>query len=451
MAALVLGAALRFIHLGTREFSPDEGASWAAASAPSISEVVARQAIVNPGKLAIHDLMLHAWMTAFGQSLFAMRALSALLGTLSILLAFFVAREMFAEDEDSLLIAAISALMFAVNLVVIKYAREVRMYPVMLAAILGQVGFFLRALRRGGLANLAALAILTAVGVGANFSAMLVPLTEGIWLLYVLGAERFSIVKAGARRAWASAIALTLGGLILVPKILSAFGKTAVSKPGGIIYWIKSPPWFAPLAFFNKATGSFAYPVLALLAVWGIYRGWGRGQRRPVAFALLWMWAPLIMLMIVSYALTPIFVERYAMSSFVPFFILIALGICEVPRRRLQAAALIIAVALALGHVWAYGRKPHDTQYVEAIAAARASLKPGETMTAVPGYAIEVLRYYMPADEQSRAVNFDSPSGSSASVIIVADQNLTHDVEVGIRHNYPIAVAQVRGAVVLRK
>ena len=449
--ALVLGAALRLMHLGTREFSPDEGASWAAASAPTIADVIAQQAIVNPGKLAIHDLMLHAWMATFGQSLFAMRALSALLGTISIGLVCFVAREMFAEDEDSLLVAAVSALMFAVNLVVIKYAREVRMYPVMLAAILGQVGFFLRALRCGGLANLAALAILTGIGVGANFSAMLVPLTEAAWLLYVLGAARFSVVAQRARRAWAAAIALALGGMILVPKIVSAFGQTAASKPGGVIHWIKPPAWYAPLAFFNKATGSIAYPVLALLALWGLYRRWIRGKRQPVAFALLWMWAPPVMLMIASYALTPIFVERYAMSSFVPFFILIALGIAELRPPRLCAAALIMAVALSLGHVWSYDRKPHDTQYAEAIAAARTILKPGETMTAVPSYAIQVLRYYLPPEDQSQAVDSASPEGSSASVMIMADQNLSPETEASIRRNYPIVVAQVRGALVLRR
>ena len=127
--------------------SPDEGASWGAASAPTIRDVVARQAVFNPGKLPIHDLMLHAWMATFGQSLAAERSLSALLGTISIAIVYFVARELFAESAlasegiDAQLPASISALFFAVNLVMIKYAREARMYPVMLAAILLQVGF----------------------------------------------------------------------------------------------------------------------------------------------------------------------------------------------------------------------------------------------------------------------------------------------------------------------
>ena len=38
--ALALGAWLRFAAIGAREMSADEGASWAAAAAPTLAEVV---------------------------------------------------------------------------------------------------------------------------------------------------------------------------------------------------------------------------------------------------------------------------------------------------------------------------------------------------------------------------------------------------------------------------
>ena len=100
------------------------------------------------------------------------------------------------------------------------------------------------------------------------------------------------------------------------------------------------------------------------------------------------------MMMLVSYTLTPIFVERYALSCFVPFFILVALGIFELPGDLVRVGALVLAVAFSLGHIVSYDRKPHDAQYREAIAAAFSALKPGEVMTIVPAYAIDVLRYY---------------------------------------------------------
>ena len=60
------------------------------------------------------------------------------------------------------------------------------MYPLMLAAILAQVAMFLRALRVGGLANYAAVVVLTAIAIASNFAALLIPATEGLWLVYII-------------------------------------------------------------------------------------------------------------------------------------------------------------------------------------------------------------------------------------------------------------------------
>ncbi|MDB5108202.1 MAG: glycosyl transferase family 39, partial [Candidatus Binatus sp.] len=334
--AIALGGYLRFADLGALEMSPDEGASWGAASAPTIAEVIARQARLNPGKMPIHDLMLHFWIASFGSSLPAMRTMSAMLGTLAILMVYFLGLELFADADsidsplsrdDIRLIAALGAFVFAVNLVTIKYSRETRMYPLMLAATLAQVIFFLRAIRLGGLPNYLALAILNALAIGSNFSAVLIPAIEALWLLWLFARLKFAIANSAVRRIIGAAIALGVGGLIFTPQLLHSFGATTAGTPGGIIRWIPRPPIYAPFALFNKATGSIAFPMLALLAIWGALVAWRRGARDAVAFALLWMWAPPILMMLASYTLTPIFVERYALSCFAPFFILVGVGL----------------------------------------------------------------------------------------------------------------------------
>src|SRR5208283_1775249 len=171
-------------------------------------------------------LILHWWISIFGSSMAAMRAMSAALGVASILLVYLVVCELFApasEKESALtsddvrIIAGLGALVFAVNLVTIKYSREARMYPLMLAAILAQVAMFTRALRVGGLVNYAALVVLTAIAIASNFAALLVPATEGLWLLNVLARARWRPDNAQARRGWALAAALAAAGLILVP------------------------------------------------------------------------------------------------------------------------------------------------------------------------------------------------------------------------------------------
>ena len=426
--------------------SPDEGASWAAASAPTAAEVIARQPLLNPGELPVHDLMLHGWILLFGSSLSAMRSLSAAFGTFSILLVYLVVCELFAESaltrDDIKVVAGLTALVFAVNLVTIKYSREARMYPLMLAAILAQVAMLLRAIRVGGLANYAAVVVLTAISIASNFAAVLIPATEGLWLLYLI----VRADNAKRRRAWAIALALAGAGLILVPKLFSPLHAAATGSVGG---WRKLPAWYEPFALFNKATGSFAFPFLAALAIWGAVFGWRRGARDAVGFALLWMWAPPLMMVAASYTIAPVFVERYALSCFVPFFILAALGIFELPGDLVRAGALAIAVAFSVGHIVSYDRKPHDAQYREAIGLADSALKPGEVMTAVPSYAIEVIRYYLPPDQLDRAVRYNQ--SVSAAALILGDQNLAPGAAQSYGRTYPQVVARLRGVTVLRR
>jgi hypothetical protein len=181
--AVALGGILRFCDLGGLEMSADEGSSWAAASASSVSQVLQLQPQLNPGKFAVHELALHEWILLFGDGLAAMRALSAMAGTLGIVVVFFLARDLFGlspivtrgenikvvlestETPSYVLPAAFAAMLFAVNLVFIKYAREARMYSV--AALFGlmQIDFFLRSLRcasdigaRGSLASVSNMA-----------------------------------------------------------------------------------------------------------------------------------------------------------------------------------------------------------------------------------------------------------------------------------------------------
>jgi hypothetical protein len=161
------------------------------------------------------------------------------------------------------------------------------------------------------------------------------------------------------------------------------------------------------------------------------------------------MWAPPLMMVAASYTIAPVFVERYALSCFVPFFILAALGIFELPGDLVRAGVLAIAVAFSVGHIVSYDRKPHDAQYREAIGLADSALKPGEVMTAVPSYAIEVIRYYLPPDQLDRAVRYNE--SVSAAALILGDQNLAPGAAHSYKEQYPNVIAQLRGVTVLRR
>ena len=218
--ALVLGAILRFQGLGVRISPPTKAPRGRPLPTAGVSEVVAMEHQLDPGKLPLYDLLLHGWIRLFGDSVAAMRAMSALLGTIAIVLVFAAVREVCrslggqsgAAIGD--LAGGFAALIYAVNFMMVTSDRTVRMYPVAMSAELVQIFFLVRAQRRGGWLNYAGAAIFTAAMIAANFTACFLLAGRGpvAWMpvggerRWERGAEGLAIFRPGA--ALAAGVAL---------------------------------------------------------------------------------------------------------------------------------------------------------------------------------------------------------------------------------------------------
>src|ERR1700722_6194437 len=93
LTAIAVGAILRFFRLGAHELSIDESLSWAESSGHNLKAVLRVQHQLDSGKFPIYEIAQHGWMKIFGDSETAMRALPALIGTLSIVLVFILGVE----------------------------------------------------------------------------------------------------------------------------------------------------------------------------------------------------------------------------------------------------------------------------------------------------------------------------------------------------------------------
>jgi mannosyltransferase len=454
IVAIAAGGFLRFVQLDKLELSADEGASWAAAAAPSLGQVIRMQTRLNPGELGLHDAALHLWMRLFGDSLTAMRALSATAGTVAILLVFIVVREILALaprapdggstvdagfPSDANLLAAVAAVIFAVNLVTIKYSREVRMYPLGLALGLAQVCLFARSLRLGTMLAYAGLTILTALAIAATYTAGLVLIPEVLYLAALLAR------KGRWRRTIGVGLALTAGVILTAPSMIIGLEMRGSAPNLHTWNWIPQPSLGATFALFNKATGTYAFPLLAILAASGVVRQWSV-HREALIFTLLWMFVPPIVLTLVSYVLQPAFVERYLLGSFVPFFILAALGLLALRPAAFRPGALALVVALALAHDATWWRKAHGVGFAEAAAAAVRRLGPTDTIGVAPRYAAGVVNYYLRDVQPPRQV--EAADGEPPpTVLIIAD---AFDPVEGpqLRTRYPRSLASFDGVVV---
>ena len=413
--ALVIGACLRFYRLGAYELTVDEAASWYAAAAPTVAYVVRVGFVTNPGKLVLHDLALHFWILAFGDSVISMRTLSAIVGVICILLIFVVACELLEYDRgssglpryESNRIAALSALVFALSLPAIHYSREARMYPLILALSLAQVWFFVRAARFGRLVHLLGTASLSFLLVAANLVNVAVLIAQGVWLLDLFRRGGWRLTSPLSGSAWTLAASLMPGAV--------AAGLVVLSNPSGvnfaIHYWWQRA---GAVSFMQTARMAplNAMCVLAIgLAVWGTIRGW-REARVAVWLALLWMWLPVVlltwslrtnvapMLLVILSFWFPNFLQRYVLTCVVPFSILAAMGIWWIRSNPIRLCALGLFVALALARIVSYYRSPGEgrnewgVQWREAAAFAESEAKAGRPIALYPDYCKFVVLYY---------------------------------------------------------
>src|SRR5947209_4889133 len=96
LVILGIGAWLRFYHLDFPPLSDDEAVSW------RINQFPLRESVQRTGDDAnppLYYLVLRGWLRVCGDSLLTMRALSALLGLLSILGIYGLVRELLAPFE----------------------------------------------------------------------------------------------------------------------------------------------------------------------------------------------------------------------------------------------------------------------------------------------------------------------------------------------------------------
>jgi mannosyltransferase len=459
LIAIVVGTTLRFFRLGAHELSIDESLSWAEAAGRSVSEVMRMQHQLDSGKFPIYELAQHGWMRIFGESEAAMRSLPALIGSLSIVLVFILGVEVMLAitraqpeggDTDHIyMVAAVGALIFAVGLPSVGIAREARMYSMMQAWIIAQVIFLMRAQRLGGLANYAGLTIFSAIAVATNFTAGLVIAAEVLWLIYLRRAHSDTGEEARSAAGWQTWGALAVAMLLLLPFFAGLrYGVEGVRR--GDYAWIKPPGPWEPLATFESGLGSWPFPLFALFAIVGGIRLW-RMNRDEAVLLILWSGVPAIVLFAGSYLVTPMLVTRYLISSFVPLFILTAIGIESLPAQRYRAVAIVAIVSLSILRV-SSDLRPGDNRWRDACAMALT--KAGSERRVGAFHEYYIVSYYIPAAQRDsvQVVRFPFHGvDSEAPPVVVVSPTVAPAQVAEIRSEYPIVVGTFKNVVVLSR
>ncbi|SEL40708.1 glycosyltransferase family 39 protein [Streptacidiphilus jiangxiensis] len=374
----VLTLALGLIGVGHRQPWEDEYASWWAAtlSWSDLGHLLDNVDIV----LAPYYVLLHLWISAFGDSAAALRIPSvlAMAGAAGLLVA--LGRRMFDKR-----VGLAAGLLFAVIPMVTRYAQEARPYAFAVLAALAATLLLLRALDRSSVARWAGYAVLvTCMG-----AVHLVTLT-------ILAAHLALVLTTrggGARRllSWAGAAAV---GLLPVLPLL-VLGHAQSSQ----IAWIKGGqetlPGYPP-DLFHSAVAAWAVIGLGLVGLLLVRRG-GSGT---AVVLLCWAALPPVLLAATQSVLN-LFISRYLLFTLPAWSLLAAAGLCALLAKlpgfdtssaawRVPLAATLAAGALALGTLGDAGTVranplPGEPDWQAATAWMLKHVAPGDGM-AFNGY-----------------------------------------------------------------
>ena len=311
---LLLATFLRFHRLEAQSFWNDEGnsARLSERSIPLIIEGTASD--IHP---PLYYLLLRGWRELAGASEFGLRAFSAFAGLATVAVTFALGRTVAGrsfEDTGPPVVAAVAALLAAVNPALVYYSQEARMYS--LLALLATLTTLL--LVRWWQATLArrpgtglAIVYVTCAAAGLYthyfFPAVLVAHNLFVLIMLIRGLYRSqnhplarSPAHANKRRLLAHWITIMTVIPVLylpwLPIFLDQFGSDPPVRPSFLEFLTASGRWLAFGATVETESVRWPLVIAALLLAWGLVAGRRRALIGAVAVAmpvLLWFVAGL--------------------------------------------------------------------------------------------------------------------------------------------------------------
>jgi len=405
LAIVALAAFLRFFNLGSESIWLDEAFSVHAAET-SLASIVQKSinADLHP---PLSNLLLHFWVLIFGQSEAAVRSLSACFGIISVLLLYKVGRALFDRQ-----VGMVASILMAISAFTIAYSQEARPYALMLMLTLLSFFFFIRILKTE-IKSKAHIVLYTLVNILLAYTHIFGLFIIGTQVLYfILFQRRY----AGARLAFWSAQAATLVAFSPWIYVLSAYTFKGTIE---VLNWIPEPSLYivarsmgslAGAGYLWAALGVVLLLIIFCLCLAGVFyspkvlkqHGAPESSKNSklsklaaliteprTALLLIWFLFPLIIALVLSFAVRPIFATRYLIGITPVFYLLAARGIegvnsfmkSRTTQANLAAFSLIglVAIISAPG-LYNYYAHPQKEQWREATSFIEQMAQPGDTV-----------------------------------------------------------------------
>ncbi|MFJ1753259.1 glycosyltransferase family 39 protein [Kitasatospora sp. NPDC088134] len=382
-----LWPALLMLALGVRgaqrpQLWRDELATWSAA-ARSTGELLDMLRHVDAVSGSYY-LLMHGWISLFGDSPAVLRLPSALAMTGAAVFVTLAARKLF--DTRT---AVVAGLLFAVIPSMSRYAQEVRSYAFAVLAVSAATWLLLRALERPTV--LRWLPYSVAVAFAGLFH--MVALAVLIGHLVVVAMRR---PRRERKLLIGFPAAVAVGLLPVLPVVV--LGRQQVGRQ---ISWLTTP---GLSSFGSLWTGLFGSVLVAvcIAALAGMPAAWPAGRRRAFEIGVIGV-LPIIAVWVISQGKTSYFLDRYELFAVPALAVLAAAGLAALRPRALTAVGLAVVAGLGVPDQQNL-RTSTAHEWSNEKAAARivaTGYRPGDGIVPVRGSSEYMmlafaLDYYLP-------------------------------------------------------
>jgi len=390
LALIVLGgAALRFVGLAKESIWLDEATSIIIARMNLASVVAWAAGDIHP---PLYYLALHLWL-GFGQSEFAVRALSALFGVMTVVIVYALARELFDPR-----VAWLSALLLALSPLHIWYSQETRMYVMVTMLSLLASYVMVLALRRRRLRYWLGYALVSALALYTHYFALFVLLFQGLFAVCWLW-------RNGSKSLWCRWLMATLAIAFLFLPWVPILYHQVTTGGGGWVERSVGRPSLRALAdtwiYFSIGLDRQLYPVLLRRVAYVLFgiclvvvsRLAREREREAVLFCLMYVAVPLLTAWLLSQA-KPMYTIRYLLPFLPAYCILVAAGIDGLGWNGARFVVTLALVGVLLLGDWSAWRTEQNPDWRGLSFHILEQAQTGDVVLFSPRWNVKPFEYY---------------------------------------------------------
>lgn len=392
---LILGAFLRIHELGVENLRFDEVTNVDRATR-GLSYL-----FIGDDTGPLYYFILRFWIMVFGTAEASLRMPSVLFSLGSLILLYKIAAKLFDKN-----VGLISMFLFSISPFHIFYSQDVSQYSLFVLLSLCSVWLFIKMSDKP--TNLLMISFI--------LSNILLLYTNilGIFIILIQNVFFFRKMFVSYKKwCFLQIIILFFFMFWIVPFLkFYVLGKTPFFLVR--LKWIPRPSLnylietfntfcygadrFGGMDIFQITVNNFLKNCLAFLFascfLFGVFSLKKNGEFNHISFLLLWLFFPILALLLISYLVSPFFIARYFIFSFPAFLIIASKGIVRLLNNYLVLVVLFLFFVLMLGPLHCYYNNDLKMRWEEAIQYIHSKLGANDAILVCTAKEVQMFGYY---------------------------------------------------------